>query len=112
MKLKLSTVVTTEFEQAPCIKCGYDGKIELWQDRHYDTATVTCPKCKASDRDSISWNAGYEECVAKIWNPMNDRAAHIQRCQEAIDDLPRQKNNLTFKLKALKKGLFYNDFTK
>lgn len=110
MKLILKTVIETEIHQAPCIQCSYDGKLEIWQDKHYDTATLTCPKCQFKARGSISWNSGYEECVNKIWNPANDRTVHIQQCQDAIDDLPKQKSKLIKKLDMLKRGLFYNEF--
>lgn len=109
--MNLKTTRTTEetVVQFPCMTCGYDGQLKLWQDRRYDTATVTCPKCDRSERGNCSWNEDYAGCIAKIWNPYNDRQNFINNCQEALNDLLTTKKRLTRKLAALKKGLFLKD---
>lgn len=110
MKLSINVQNKQEFEQFPCIKCGYDGQLDCWQDRHYDTATLTCPQCKADYRGSISWSKDYPECVLKIWNPENDRNLHIENIQKQIDNLPSVKSKLQQTLSNLKKGKFFKEW--
>jgi len=107
MKLTTSKTVKVEVEQYPCMHCGYDGELKIYQDRKYDTATLTCPKCDRSDRGSCSWNEDYAGCVEKIWNPYNDRKKFIEEAEEALADIPERTKRLLSKLDKLKNGLFF-----
>ena len=109
MLLKTSRTVEVEIEQFPCMNCGYDGELKIYQDRKYDTATLTCPQCDRSDRGSCSWNEDYAGCVEAIWNPHNDRQKFINKVEEELAGIPERQKKLMEKLKALKGGKFFKD---
>lgn len=61
-----------EVEALPCLKCG-GTELDFWQDRKYDTGTVTCKKCKQEYRGSCSWlDESPYDLIVKFWNPAND----------------------------------------
>lgn len=109
MILKTTQTINIKIVQHPCIRCGFDDQLDMWQDRKYDTATITCPQCKYTARGSCSWSEDYATCVDKIWNPHNNRQKFIDSCQEELNKLPETKKNLENKLKGLKSGLFLNE---
>lgn len=109
MNLKTTRTIEHEIVQYPCMRCGFDGQLKLWQDCKYDTATVTCPTCNKSERGSCPWDEDYTDCIEKIWNPHNDRQKYIDACQEELNKLPETKKKLVNKLKALNAGKFLNN---
>ena len=109
MKFMVNKTVKEEFEQFPCIHCGFDGMLELWQDRKYDTATLSCSQCNKQIRGNISWDADYVACVEKIWNPYNNRQKRIHEAEDELAQIPIKQKKLQQKIEMLNNGFFLKD---
>ena len=94
-----TTVVETKVIALPCIKCNAED-LDFWQDRHYDSVTITCKGCKASYRGGLSWlNGEIAEAVEKVWNPPNRKPTK----DELLTILKKQKEEIERRIKeALK----------
>jgi len=72
----LKDVVT--YQVAPCIKCGEEEDIRLWNYEDYQGPPLRggeCNKCKAKFQEH---GAGDEADAAKFWNQNNDPVLLIQ----------------------------------
>lgn len=89
--------------QYPCLRCGYDGDLGFYHDKHYDQATYTCNNCQHKVRGNLSWVSGtYEQGIEKIWNPDNDPRKELANQEEFLQSLPELKQKALDRINYLK----------
>lgn len=89
MELEKTNINKEKIKQHPCLKCGFDGTLKFWHDRHYDDCTIECPGCGRSFSGGLSWlDSGYVDAVIKYWNPKNDPKEELKRLEASLASIP------------------------